>query len=42
MINAYYIPEQYKNGEEEYLNNPLNISRYIINNYVGDNYSYVK
>lgn len=42
VINAYYIPEQYKNGEEEYLNNPLNISRYIINNYVGDNYSYVK
>ena len=42
VISAYYIPNKYKNGEEIYLNNPLNISRYIINNFVGNNYEYIK
>lgn len=41
-VSLIYIPEEYKNGNEEYLNNPLNISRYLINNYVGDNYKYIK
>lgn len=42
VISAYYIPEEYKNGDEKYLNNPLNISRYIVNNFVGENYDYIK
>lgn len=41
MFSALYIPDEYKNGDEEYLNNPLNISRYLINNYVGKNYKYI-
>ena len=41
-FSAVYVPEEYKLGNEEYLNNPLNISRYIINNYVGDNYKYIQ
>ena len=41
VISAFYIPEKYKNGDEVYLNNPLNISRYIVNNYVGENYEYL-
>ena len=36
-FSAYYIPLEYKTEDEKYLNNPLNISRYIINNYVGQN-----
>ena len=42
VMSAIYIPEEYKNGDEEYLNNPLNITRYIVNNYVGENYKYLK
>lgn len=41
VISAVYVPDKYKNGDEEYLDNPLNISRYIVNNYVGDNYQYL-
>lgn len=41
VISAMYIPDKYKNGDEEYLSNPLNISRYLVNNYVGDNYDYI-
>ena len=41
-FSAIYIPEQYKNGDEEYLENPLNISRYLVNNFVGENYEYLK
>ena len=41
-ISAIYIPEEYKNGEENNLNNPLNITRYLVNNYVGKNYKYIK
>ena len=40
-ISLISIPEEFKNGDELYLNNPLNISRYLINNFVGDNYSYI-
>lgn len=42
VINAVYIPKKYQNGEEKYLGNPLNISRYIVNNYIGKNYEYLK
>lgn len=42
VINAVYVPEKYRNGDEEYLSNPLNISRYLVNNYVGENYEYIK
>ena len=41
-ISLISLPEKYKNKDEEYLSNPLNISRYLINNYVGDNYKYIK
>jgi len=41
VISAIYVPKKYQNGEEQYLNNPLNISRYIVNNFVGDNYEYL-
>lgn len=41
VISAIYIPDKYRNGDEEYLDNPLNISRYIVNSYVGDNYEYL-
>ena len=41
-FSSYYIPKKYQNGDEKYLENPLNISRYIVNNYVGNNYEYIK
>ena len=41
-MSAIYVPKEYQLGGEEYLNNPLNFSRYIINNYVGDNYKYIQ
>ena len=41
-FSSYYIPKEYQNGDEKYLENPLNISRYIVNNYVGNNYEYIK
>ena len=41
-ISTISVPEEYKNGDEDYLSNPLNISRYLINNYIGDNYEYIK
>ena len=41
VINAVYVPEKYRNGDEKYLGNPLNISRYIVNNFVGDNHKYI-
>ena len=33
--------KKYRNGEEEVLSNPLNISRYLVNNFIGDNYEYI-
>lgn len=41
-FSAIYIPEKYLNSDEEYLSNPLNISRYLVNNFVGDNYKYLE
>lgn len=42
VINAVYVPDKYRNGDEKYLGNPLNISRYLVNNYVGYNYKYIE
>lgn len=42
VMNAIYIPDKYRNGDEDYLNNPLNISRYLVNNFVGKNYQYIE
>lgn len=41
-MSAIRVPEKYRTGEEHYaLENPLNISRYLINNFVGRNYEYL-
>lgn len=42
VISAIRVPEQYQNGEEVYaIENPLNISRYLVNRFVGQNYDYL-
>lgn len=41
VMSAIYIPKKYLNGDEDYLDNPLNISRYLVNNFVGNNYEYI-
>jgi len=41
VISAVYVPKKYRNGDEGYLNNPLNVSRYLVNNFVGNNYEYI-
>jgi len=42
VISALRVPEKFKTGEEPYaLKNPLNISRYLVNSFVGRNYEYV-
>ncbi len=41
VLSCYRIPAEYETGEEEnILADPRNISRYLINNYVGRNYDY--
>lgn len=41
-MSAVRVPEKYKNGEEQYAyENPLNISRYLVNSFVGRNYEYI-
>ena len=42
VISSIYVPSKYRNGDEKHLDNPLNISRYLVNNFVGDNYEYLK
>ncbi len=43
VMSAIRVPEKYQNGEEAYaVSNPLNMSRYIINNFVGKNYEYLQ
>lgn len=42
MFSSIYVPDEYMSGNEDVLGNPLNISRYLINNYVGENYKYLK
>lgn len=42
VMSAIRVPKQFRNGEESYaLSNPLNMSRYIVNNFVGRNYEYI-
>ncbi|MBR1602459.1 MAG: hypothetical protein IJ667_03360, partial [Synergistaceae bacterium] len=42
-MSAIRVPDKFKTGEEHYaLNNPLNITRYLVNNFVGaNNYEYL-
>jgi len=43
VFSAIQVPEKYENGEEIYaITNPLNISRYLVNSFVGKNYSYIE
>lgn len=42
-MSAIRIPEAYKNGDEKYAEaDPLNVSRYLTNVFVGKNYEYIK
>lgn len=42
VVSAIRVPEQYKNDQEHYMmEDPRNISRYLINNFVGKNYDYI-
>ena len=42
VMSALRVPEKLQTGEETYaLNNPLNMSRYLVNSFVGRNYEYV-
>jgi len=42
VLSAIRVPEKYQTGEEKYaLGNPLNISRYVVNSFVGKNYEYI-
>ncbi len=42
VFSAVRVPDKVKNGDEHYAEeNPLNISRYLVNSYVGENYAYV-
>jgi len=42
VFSAIRVPEQYHNGDEQYaLSNPLNLSRYLINSFVGPNDPYL-
>lgn len=41
-MSAVRIPEQYINGDEGYMmDTPLNITRYLVNSFVGKNYEYL-
>lgn len=41
-MSAIRVPEKYRTGEEHYAEeNPLNISRYLVNSFVGENYEYL-
>lgn len=41
-FSAVRVPEQYKNGEEKHMmDTPLNITRYLVNRFVGRNYDYI-
>jgi len=42
-MSALRVPPEYKTGEEHYaLETPLNMTRYLVNSFVGKNYEYVK
>lgn len=41
-MSTIRVPEMYRTGEEHYATeNPLNISRYLVNSFVGKNYEYL-
>lgn len=41
VLSALRVPRQYRTGDEAYaLSNPLNMSRYLVNTFVGSNYEY--
>lgn len=43
VFSAIRVPEQYKNGDEHFaITDPRNISRYLVNSFVGTNYSFVE
>lgn len=43
VLSAIRVPEQFQTGEEKFaLSNPLNMSRYAVNTFVGDNYKYIE
>lgn len=42
VMSAIRVPQKYQNGDEHYaVENPLNISRYLVNSFVGKNYEYL-
>ena len=42
-MSALRVPAEYKTGDEHYaLETPLNMTRYLVNTFVGKNYDYVK
>lgn len=42
-MSALRVPDEYKTGEEHYaLETPLNMTRYLVNSFVGKNYEYLK
>ena len=42
VMSAIRVPEKFQTGEEHYaMETPLNLTRYLINNFVGKNYEYV-
>lgn len=43
VLSAIRVPEQFQNGQEHYaMEDSRNISRYIINSFVGENYVYIQ
>jgi hypothetical protein len=43
VLSALRVPKKYQNGEESYaLSDPLNMSRYLVNAFVGKNYTYIQ
>lgn len=42
VMSAVRVPESYQNGEESHMmDTPLNISRYLMNRFVGEQYNYL-
>lgn len=42
VFSAIRVPKEYQTSDEQYaLTNPLNISRYLVNRFVGENYDYL-
>jgi hypothetical protein len=42
VFSAIRVPDEYRTGSEHYAtSSPLNLSRYLVNSYVGKNYAYI-